>query len=52
MTQDPDTPKFMGKPRPELDAAWHDLLQGNIHHKVQWKHMDNPSRHNDQVLPG
>ncbi len=23
---DPDTPKFMGQPRPEMDEAWHDLL--------------------------
>ncbi|KAK8041468.1 hypothetical protein PG994_014475 [Apiospora phragmitis] len=23
---DPDTPKFMGKPRPEMDQAWNDLL--------------------------
>ncbi|KAF2826766.1 hypothetical protein CC86DRAFT_416493 [Ophiobolus disseminans] len=30
MTQDPDTLKFMGKPRPELDEGWHDLLQGTL----------------------
>ncbi|KAI2464124.1 hypothetical protein F4781DRAFT_414162 [Annulohypoxylon bovei var. microspora] len=23
---DPDTPKFVGQPRPEMDQAWHDLL--------------------------
>jgi hypothetical protein len=28
MTQDPDTPKFMGKPRPELDEACHNLPGG------------------------
>jgi hypothetical protein len=28
MTQDPDTPNFMGRPRQELDDAWHNLLQG------------------------
>jgi hypothetical protein len=52
MTQDPDTPKFMGKPRPELDAAWHDLLQGKMWHQVQLRHTDRFSRHNDQVLSG
>ncbi|KAK7911255.1 hypothetical protein PG985_013736 [Apiospora marii] len=25
-TGDPDTPKFLGQPRPEMDEAWHDLL--------------------------
>ncbi|KAI4861912.1 hypothetical protein F4820DRAFT_451454 [Hypoxylon rubiginosum] len=29
-TGDPDTPKFMGQPRPELDQAWHDLLTGTL----------------------
>lgn len=28
LTQDPDTPSFMGRPRPEMDQAWHDLLEG------------------------
>lgn len=28
--EDPDTPKFMGQPRPELDQAWHDLLDGTL----------------------
>jgi hypothetical protein len=35
MTQDPDTPKFMGKPRPELDQAWHDLLEGKCDTKPE-----------------
>ncbi|OTA61483.1 hypothetical protein K449DRAFT_395548 [Hypoxylon sp. EC38] len=26
----PDSPKFMGQPRPELDEAWHDLLSGTL----------------------
>ncbi|KAI1415269.1 hypothetical protein F5Y13DRAFT_196625 [Hypoxylon sp. FL1857] len=26
LTGDPDTPKFMGQPRAEMDHAWHDLL--------------------------
>ncbi|KAI1093972.1 hypothetical protein F5B19DRAFT_448205 [Rostrohypoxylon terebratum] len=30
LTSDPDTPKFMGKPRPEMDQAWHDLLAGTM----------------------
>ncbi|KAI1630543.1 hypothetical protein F4809DRAFT_636470 [Biscogniauxia mediterranea] len=30
LTSDPDTPKFMGKPRPELDEAWHNLLAGTM----------------------
>jgi len=30
LTGDPDTPKFMGKPRPELDEAWHELLAGTL----------------------
>jgi len=30
MTSDPDTPKFMGKARPELDEAWHNLLEGTM----------------------
>ena len=28
LTRDPDTHKFMGNPRPELDEAWHNLLEG------------------------
>ena len=28
LTKDPDTHEFMGKARPELDAAWHRLLNG------------------------
>ncbi|KAM0308224.1 hypothetical protein ACHAO8_010206 [Botrytis cinerea] len=28
LTSDPDTPKFMGRPRPEMDDAWHELLEG------------------------
>lgn len=27
---DPDTPKFMGEPRPEMDEAWHDLLDATL----------------------
>ncbi|KAK4040643.1 hypothetical protein C8A01DRAFT_15489 [Parachaetomium inaequale] len=27
---DPDTPKFMGQPRPELDEAWHELLDATL----------------------
>ena len=27
--KDPDTPRFMGKPREEMDEAWHELLNGN-----------------------
>jgi len=30
LTSVPDTPNFMGKPRPELDDAWHDLLEGTL----------------------
>ncbi|KAK1777757.1 hypothetical protein QBC45DRAFT_329915 [Copromyces sp. CBS 386.78] len=30
LTGDPDTKKFMGKPRPELDQAWHDLLDSTL----------------------
>ncbi|KAI1326101.1 hypothetical protein F5Y16DRAFT_400640 [Xylariaceae sp. FL0255] len=28
--EDPDTPKFIGKPRPELDEAWHQLLDTTL----------------------
>lgn len=34
LTRDPDTPSFMGQPRPELDEAWHDLLEGVFLHIV------------------
>jgi hypothetical protein len=27
---DPDMPKFMGKPRPEMDQAWHELLDATM----------------------
>ncbi|KAK4189737.1 hypothetical protein QBC35DRAFT_449981 [Podospora australis] len=27
---DPDTKKFMGEPRPELDEAWHELLDATL----------------------
>ncbi|KAK3994930.1 hypothetical protein QBC44DRAFT_261069 [Cladorrhinum sp. PSN332] len=27
---DPDTPKFLGQPRPEMDEAWHELLDGTL----------------------
>lgn len=27
---DPDTPKFVGQPRAEMDKAWHDLLDGTM----------------------
>ncbi|KAK4170117.1 hypothetical protein QBC43DRAFT_249171 [Cladorrhinum sp. PSN259] len=27
---DPDTPKFLGEPRPEMDQAWHELLDGTL----------------------
>ncbi|KAI0101392.1 hypothetical protein GGR51DRAFT_575033 [Nemania sp. FL0031] len=30
LKEDPDSPKFMGKPREELDQAWHDLLDGTL----------------------
>ncbi|KAK0634752.1 hypothetical protein B0T17DRAFT_622765 [Bombardia bombarda] len=30
LTGDIDTPKFMGAPRPELDRAWHDLLEATM----------------------
>ncbi|RYC57229.1 hypothetical protein CHU98_g8984 [Xylaria longipes] len=30
LKEDPDTPKFMGKPRPELDDAWHELLDSTL----------------------
>ncbi|KAK4659847.1 hypothetical protein QC762_113200 [Podospora pseudocomata] len=30
MNTDPDTSKFLGEPRPELDKAWHDLLDGTL----------------------
>ncbi|KAL9089894.1 MAG: hypothetical protein Q9159_002251 [Coniocarpon cinnabarinum] len=36
LTDDPSSAKFMGEPRPELDEAWHDLLQGSVT-KNYWK---------------
>lgn len=30
LTSDPDTPKFMGEPRPEMDQAWHELLEATM----------------------
>ncbi|KAK0737598.1 hypothetical protein B0T21DRAFT_439502 [Apiosordaria backusii] len=30
MNTDPDTEKFLGEPRPELDGAWHELLDGTL----------------------
>ncbi|KAI0448614.1 hypothetical protein F5B21DRAFT_518804 [Xylaria acuta] len=30
LKEDPDTPKFIGKPRPEMDEAWHNLLNGTL----------------------
>jgi hypothetical protein len=34
LTRDPDTPSFMGEPRPELDEAWHELLEGVSLHTI------------------
>jgi hypothetical protein len=30
LKEDVDSPKFVGKPRLELDQAWHDLLDGTL----------------------
>ncbi|KAJ2981941.1 hypothetical protein NUW58_g6557 [Xylaria curta] len=30
LKEDPDTHRFIGKPRPEMDKAWHDLLNGTL----------------------
>ncbi|KAK4176280.1 hypothetical protein QBC36DRAFT_239196 [Triangularia setosa] len=30
MNTDPETEKFLGEPRPELDQAWHELLDGTL----------------------
>ncbi|KAK4201300.1 hypothetical protein QBC40DRAFT_172011 [Triangularia verruculosa] len=30
MNADPETSKFLGDPRPELDQAWHELLDGTL----------------------
>ena len=28
LSRDPETHRFVGEPRPELDEAWHELLEG------------------------
>lgn len=40
--KDPEAHTFLGKPRPELDVAWHGLLKGMVSTDAQ---LQNPSYH-------
>ena len=37
LVHDPESARFMGKPRPELDEAWNELLEGGISLRIPVK---------------